>query len=194
LTAFAEAQRAKDEVEVRWRGTAYAESALPEHLAPAAKVAVRAWADLALQNAWKLELDAQGRVLLITDRRSSSADKYLRRIEQVAAEIDDVLPPIVRTQVAKKSLDGAKKDDPDYIPEDPEEPPVNPLDVDLDDSGPATWSWGTAERMFDQETAVLFVLRDENGIEPVLMRLVELHPYLQAWVPDAQELAGWSLE
>lgn len=186
------AGKAGAEAQVRWRGKSYAESKLPEEAGPGAHAALRAWAELGQAEGWRFDLDEGGRVLLVTVGRSSKAPAYLRLLERVVAELDLALPAAPRPEPVADAP--APQPDPDVIPEDPEEEPVEPIDGP--EQGPTSWtfSWGTAERHFDQDTVVLFVLRDESGVDPILARLAELQPYLEGWIPVARQLAGWALE
>jgi hypothetical protein len=180
------------EVEVHWRGKAHPAPRLPEEVAPAARAAVAAWADLAQREGWRLDLEAEGRVLLITPRRGSKVPRYLRLVEQVVVEVDSVFPAPERSVVGRPLTPAGRAAAADEIPEDPEEPPVDPIEGAYEP--PSAWTWGSAERAFDRDTAVLFVLRDEAGVEPILARLAQLHGYLEPWIPSARKLAGWSLE
>ncbi len=192
LPCLAAPQARGAEVEVRWRGKAYAESKLPEEAGPGARAALRAWADLGRAEGWRFDLDEGGRVLLVTRRQGSKAPAYLKLLERVAGELENALPSPPAPAVEPPPATPAPP--PDVLPEDPEEDPVEPIGGPL--AGEERWSftWGTAERVFDQDTVVLFVLRDESGIEPILTRLLELQPYLAGWLPSARQLAGWSLE
>lgn len=192
LPCLAVPQARAAEVEVRWRGKAYAESKLPEEAGPGARAALRAWADVGRGEGWRFDLDEGGRILLVTQARGSKAPAYLKLLQRVVGEFEGALPAPPRPTA--DPAPSAPAPPPDVIPEDPEQDPIEPIGGPL--AGEERWSftWGAAERVFDQDTLVLFVLRDESGVEPILNRLVELQPYLAGWLPSARQLAGWNLE
>ena len=196
--AGAPAAAAADGVEVRWEGKAYAPDELPEALGPAPRAAVAAWADVAAKEGWRMDLDEEGRLLLVS-ANASHASKHLRLVEKTAKLFEQVLPmpPEAREPAEPAAPDAPElPEDPDVIPEDPEgPPPVEPVPgPEGEEPWSTSWTWGTGERVLDQETVVLFVLQDESQVRPVLEELRGTHEYLASWIPKARDLAGWVLE
>lgn len=181
------------ETGVRWNGRPYTAEALPEELGPGPRVAVRAWAEWADAEGFRLDLSKDGRVLVITPRRGSQASRWLRTVEKVGARVDALLP---RPPAREESAPEPPPEEPGEaggVPEDPEEGPAGGTPPE-DRRWHVEWTWGLAERSPDTETAVLFVVRDDADYLSILEKLAADHPYLAEWAKGARKLAGFVLE
>ena len=77
---------------VRLGGRPYAVDELPEDLGEAPRVAVRAWTAWADEHEYELDLEADGRVLLVTPTGSRKRDKIRRKAAKVVKRFDELLP------------------------------------------------------------------------------------------------------
>jgi hypothetical protein len=193
---------------VRWKGGTHAldDDALPA----AARAAAEAWAGFAREHGYAMDLDGDGRLLLVSDGGASATERRIELVQRTIALFDRELPPPPpRTAAAEPAAGGpggpggpggksggkrAERADPDdVIPEDPEGPPPGwkPPEV-LEPVETTAWGAGTVPP--DTQTIVLLVLRDEADYHAALDVLAGLREYLADWAARARADLGFVLE
>jgi hypothetical protein len=184
-----------------WKGRTYPVDALPDELPAAAARAIDMWSGWVDEHGYRMALDPEGRVLLVSDR---STGKTMQLVAETVRFFDERLPAPPRDEVDGRPLgvggtgsagSGAIPEDPDEpIPEDPDEegePPGDDLQRAL-----YGWTeqWGSGSLPLDQETITLLSLNGEDDYGSVLDHLAGLAPYLAAWVEPARGNLGFVLE
>lgn len=141
---------------------------LPESLPQGARTAISTWAPWAAEFEYRMDLSADGRVLLLsidTKKGAKGAKKNMVLIEDILDATDGIMPlPDSREAVAASD--------------------------DEDDDG--TYEWGARPR--ETQTAVLLEMDNEDHHGAAVAHLVELNPYLAAWGRAAAGMSGFVLE
>jgi hypothetical protein len=202
--------------DIRWRGETYQFDTLPDDLPLAALAAIEAWYDWAEIYDYALELDPDGRVLLLSRAGNRRVDAQMKLVAKTVAFFDSRLPRPNPAEMAAitgggdekaddkpdKPTDAQGETDPDApLPEDPdgEIPPWelegfgDTSDIDTG-SEPYSYTWGSDEVGPDRETIVFLVLRTESDYRSVLELLGKEHPYLASWLPTAADQQGFALQ
>ncbi|MBK7874494.1 MAG: hypothetical protein IPJ77_01850 [Planctomycetes bacterium] len=179
---------------VTWKEKRLQLAKLPADLPVAARAAIEGWSAWAGEHEYRLDLDAEGRILLVSPERGSGPAARLRAIAKTESWFDLLFPA-----PAKEPAPAAPKApaSPSGIPEDPEAPPPDaPSTGSAPKPATTTWSsaWGSGSGASDTTTAVLFVLRDEGDQSALLDQLVQRHAYLAAWSATAKRQQGFVLE
>jgi hypothetical protein len=195
--------------DVHWGARRLDPGALPAELPERARAALEAWHPWASGHAYRLDLDASGRLLVVSRSSNDRAPALLELACTVLTRFDRELPaPAVRLQ-APDPLVAAKPKEPEKpkpaagekpLPEDPEDPegshpwklaPPKPAPVT---SAPLVVSkWGSHGAPLDTETMTLFIVTDQDDFESLLKDLAARFAYLETWAREAEALQGFVL-
>jgi hypothetical protein len=198
-----------DGAPVHWKERRIDPAALPEELPAAARAAVEAWHPWASAHAYRLDLDASGRLLLVARGSNDRAPALVELALQVLTRFDQELPaPALRKQAADPLLAARPAEPPKPkpaggekpLPEDPEDPegshpwklpPPKPAPVT---SAPVVVTkWGSQGQPLDTQTMTLFIATDQDDFESLLKELAARFAYLEVWAREAQALQGFVL-
>jgi hypothetical protein len=192
-----------DDAPILWGEKRVKLAELPANMPASARAAVEAWHPWASASAYRMDLDAAGRVLLVSRASNGRAPDQLALAAAVVARFDEELPaPAVRREVAApivvaKAPEPPPKDGP-IVPEDPEDPDgghpwtlAPPKPVERTVAAPVVTTWGAEGRPLDTDTLVLFVATDQDDFESLLRQLAEKFPYLERWAKEAEGLQGF---
>jgi hypothetical protein len=186
-----------EEATVRWGKKDYTVDALPAELGPGPAAAVGVWADWVLAHDYRMDLDPEGRVLLISSKKNGKLKRQLQLVASTSKRFDELFPAPPRLPQTAAGGDEAPRswqEGGDEIPEDPGGLPG----FGGEDSGPAvqshSYEWGAGTWPVDTETCILFVARDEDDYADILDRLGELQEYLRPWLATAKRFTGFVLE
>src|SRR5687768_13254872 len=91
---------AQSKVPIAWGEQEFALGSLPERLPGAAKKAIAEWEPWAAERGYRIDLDAQGRILLLTPAKGSQAASQLALIERAEKWFDRLLPAPDRRPIA----------------------------------------------------------------------------------------------
>ena len=201
------AAAASADLKVRWHKKSYSIDELPEEMPEAARLAVNTWSTWAIVGKYRMDLEDEGRVLLISPERSSSWKSQMKLVERTMKVFDGALPAPERAAVEPaRPTTGPDTGGEDPLPEDPDD---EPLPEDPDDEGSGRWkddgagtpytSWSTAwgtetAEPLDTETVVMFVVKSELDFTRLLSKLGTDHPYLTKWIEKARKYTGFTLE
>ena len=190
---------------VFWSGAEHRIDELPEDFPKAAREPVQSWSPWAVSAGYRLDLDAQGRVLFVTREGDSKRETQLALIDDVLAHFERVLPApdrLADAPVVQAESDGAgwrdagSSDDDGPLPEDPEDP-GHPwgagIPAEETSSERTETRWGAVGPPSDSETVLLFGLRGESGYRGFLEALGAREPSLREWTRDARQLTGFVL-
>jgi len=191
-------------VPVSWKDKEYSTDQLPVGLPPPAFDAISHWTGWAGKAKYRMDLDAQGRVLLLTPVKGGGAREKLRLVGQAETWFDALLPPGSRAAAAPAAAAQPKAPEkpatppPAPLPEDPEGPPPT-APPKTAGSGASTKTtapkaWGSGSGTPDSQTAVLIVAHDEKDFGELLDHLEQAVPYLKDWVEEARKQTGLTLE
>lgn len=201
LTCFAPRALA-GEVPLTWKGKKYTTDTIPLDLSAGQRKGVLLLADWAKKTGYRLDFDAQSRVLLVTPVDRSRLEATLKIVGQAETWFDTVLPAPDRTAVAQaepaKPEAAPKKNAPAPIPEDPESGPVKGTPQTAPASAPtptpASKSWGSGSIEPDTQTAVMVIVKDEKDYATLLDAVAANQAYLASWLEKAREQQGFVLE
>lgn len=193
----------EDAARITWREKRLDLAQLPADLPESARAALEAWHSWSTDNAYKLDLDRTGRVLVITRDSNDRIGQQLEFADQVLEHFERELPPpAVRLEVPAP---GVKKPEPvkpepagEPLPEDPEADdhpwklaPTKPSE--RTSAAPVVTTWGAEGAPLDSQTVVLFVVRDQDDFVSLLKHLATKYPYLASWVKEAKANQGFVL-
>ena len=186
-----------EEPTVRWGKKDYTAEDLPAELGPGPAAAMGAWGEWVLAHEYRMYLDPQGRVLLVSPKKNGKLKRQLQLVASTSERFDELFPPPPRapqSPVAGAPAPSSPRDDGDEIPEDPGGPPG--WGTGETGSTPQTHSfeWGAGTWPVDTETCVLFVAHDEEDYGDILDHLGELQEYLSPWLSTAKRYTGFVLE
>jgi hypothetical protein len=199
------------EVPVGWKGKEASTAKLQAGIPAPALDAIASWAGFCEQNGYRMDLDAQGRVLLVTRAKRGRTEETLRLVGRAATWFDGLLPPVPQAAVAPASAPGkpaepakpappeTPKPAPQPLPEDPEGPPPSTPPKPATGTGvpapaaPAK-AWGSGAVAPDSQTAVFFILHDAQDHGALLDHLERNVPYLKGWIAEARQQTGLTLE
>ena len=186
--------RAEDRVPITWKGKNLNAASLPKDLGEAPRVAIAAWEPWARAAGYRMDLDEQGRALVLTRASRSRSRDILPLLVWGGSWFDGVLPvPPPRTGETPKASPGSVPETSDAIPEDPEAPPQgSERQKEFHVRSESAWGSGSLEP--DSRTATLIALADEKDQESVLAYLGEHHPDLREWAARAAKEVGFVLE
>lgn len=187
---------------VRWKGKEFTSESLPADLPASARQAVIAWSSWAEKGGYRCDFDAQGRLMLVTNAKSSRQAEQVKLVAKAVTWVDRVLPaPDRKSVVAPPKNEPAPKKPPSAapIPEDPESAPpaVAPPTPARETKGKttgATKPWGTGSIEPDTETAVLVIVDGEEDYGGLVDHLAASHAYLRPWAESARKQTGFTLE
>jgi|GEM_PF-1165861 len=192
------------DVPVGWKNKEATTAKLHADLPKPAFDAISRWTAFCSAKQYRMDLDAQGRVLLLTPAKRGRTQETLSVIGRAESWFDGLLPPVPRASAAPAAApNGAgapppeKKPSGTPIPEDPEGPPPNaPKSGGTTGMKPATPPsiWGSGSGAPDSQTAVLIVLHDEKDYAGLLDHLESSVSYLKDWVTEARKQTGLTLE
>jgi hypothetical protein len=192
------------DVPVTWKGKKFTTDAILVDLPPAQKKAVVLFADWAKKAGYRMDFDAQSRVLLITPVERSRLVDTQKIVAQAETWFDTLLPMPEHTAAAAsepaKPEAPAKKPAPAPIPEDPESAPAGggaapkPAPAPAPTGTAATKNWGSGSIEPDTQTAVMIIVKDEKEYATLLDSLGLNQPYLAAWLETARKQQGFVLE
>jgi hypothetical protein len=189
--AFAQAAHAK--VPIGWKGRKLDAAALPKDFAAAPAEAIRTWEPWAKQAGYRMDLDASGRVLVLSPADGSRGVKVGQIVERAESWFDGLLPkPPARTGDPGPSHPENASSPSEVIPEDPEGPPPG-----AEKKGPAkkvVASWGSGSTEPDSQTGTLIALADEADQKSLLAFLAAAKPELAEWAGQAAGELGFVLE
>lgn len=191
------AARAAEEAAVEWKGRSYRCEELPEELGAAPRAAGAAWAEWAALRRYRMDLDADGRVLLLTPQRAGGLTRTKELVGKTSKLFDELLP-VPKERAVPKTPGPTKReepaDDPDALPEDPDGGPVGWAPDDEPAVEPWETKWGAGTWPLDEETVVMLVLRDERDFGEALDELAAENDYLAEWAKTARRYTGFVLE
>lgn len=187
------AATAQSKVPIAWKGKKLDVAALPKDLGEAPRAAIQHWEPWAKKAGYRMELDAAGRILVLSPASGSRGAQVLQIAGRAAAWFDELLPkPPPRTGDTSETLAGGVSGSPEVIPEDPEGPPPGAEKKDPTKKPVASWGSGSTEP--DSQTATLISLADEADQKSVLEFLAAGHPELAEWAVQAATEVGFVLE
>lgn len=185
------------EVPLTYKGKAYTADALPHEISPAQRAAVERYEPWAAKAHYRMDFDAQGRLLLVTPKdrpRLADAQKVVGKAE---TWFDTVLPPIDRAVKTKGDPDGGTpRPAGSPIPEDPESAPHIFVGDNQGMPGspvPQT-SWGSGSIEPDTQVAVLFVIGTAEDYSSLLDATAAISSYLKDWIEAARKHTGFTIE
>jgi hypothetical protein len=187
---------ALQDVRVHHKGKTYSGLELPEDLGKGPPAAVEAWAGWVLEFDYRMDLTADGRLLLISPARNGKLARQLRLIDQTIELFDQLVPAPPREVIVEElpADDPADEEDlgDDELPEDPEGGPVG-WKPSGEAPSPFTYSyeWGMGTWPIDTETCVLFVVHDERDYGALVDKLAELQDYLKPWAKVGKKYTGF---
>lgn len=202
LVGLAPTARAGD-VPVGWKDKEATTGELQAGLPKPAFDAIARWTGFCAAQKYRMDLDAQGRVLVLTPVKRGRTSETLRIVGQAETWFDSLLPPVPRANPAPAAAPSAgekpaeKRPSPTPIPEDPEGPPPSaPKSTGTGPAKPATpiSSWGSGAGTPDSQTAVLLILHDEKDYNALLDHLESSVAYLKDWIAGARKQTGLTLE
>jgi hypothetical protein len=205
LAALALASVPGAQERVRWQERFHPVDELPAEMPAAAREAVGAWAGWAGEHGYRLDLEDEGRLLLISPGDGKTWRATLRLAERTIAAFDAALPVPERmeTPPVPASAPGAGSaplpEDPGGgpLPEDPEGiPPGFGESPGASDPGETTWStvWGAGTGEPDTQTIAFLVVRGEEDYGALTDHLGAAYPYLAGWAKAARRYTGFALE
>ncbi len=178
---------------VTWKGKKYQVEELPADMPVPATEAVQQWSAWAVERDYRLTLDAEGRVLLVS---ATSVDDELELVARTVQFFDARLLAPPREKIATLPLlggGGLPEDPDDVIPEDPDEEGGGSGSLDRALYG-WTETWGAGTQELDRDTITLLVLDGESDYGEAIEHLATLAPYLDDWKDEARENLGFVLE
>jgi hypothetical protein len=184
------------EVSVHWGKKSYTLEELPPELGPGPAVAVGAWADWVESHDYRMDLDPEGRVLLISSRKNGKVKRQLQLIASTSERFDELFPAPPKSDPAPAAGDGAPRSwqDDGEIPEDPGGAPPWGGGEARPQTPSTSFEWGAGTWPVDTETCILFVAHDEADYADILDSLGELQEYLRPWVETGKRYTGFVLE
>lgn len=198
------------DVPVGWRDKEATTAKLHAGLPQPAFDAIARWSGFCSARKYRMDLDGQGRVLLVTPEKRGRTNETLSIVAKAEGWFDALLPAVARATPAPAAAPAGgdkpaekppeKKPSPNPIPEDPEGPPPGTPPKPTTGAGgaakPATpvTAWGSGAVALDSQTAVLFVLHDEKDYNALLDHLEGSVGYLKDWVAGARKQTGLTLE
>lgn len=205
--ALAAPLAAGDGAPVHWGERRLDPAVLPAELPPAARAALEAWLPWAGAHAYRLDLDASGRLLLASRASNDRAPALLALAGQVLARFDEELPAPAVRKAAPDPILAAKAPPPKPapaggdkpLPEDPEGEGDHPWTLAPPKPAPVTSApvvitkWGSHGAPLDTQTMTLFVATDQDDFESLLKDLAARFPYLETWSREATALQGFVL-
>jgi len=184
---------AQSKVPISWKGRKLDAAALPKDFDPAPAAAITMWEPWARQAGYRMDLDAGGRMLVLSRANGSRGVKVLQLGGSAAAWFDELLPkPPPRTGEASATPAGAVPSSPEVIPEDPEAPP--PGAENQPKAKKPVSSWGSGSLEPDSQTATLIALADEADQKSLLEFITKSKPELAEWAAQASKELGFVLE
>lgn len=193
------------EVPVGWKDKEASTAQLQAGLPKPAFDAIARWTGFCSAQKYRMDLDAQGRVLVLTPVKRGRTSETLRIVGQAETWFDGLLPPVARGNTVPAAAPGTdgkpaeKRPAPAPLPEDPEGPPPSaPKSTGTGTGGakaptPPT-AWGSGAGTPDSQTAVLLILHDEKDYNALLDHLEGSVAYLKDWVAGARKQTGLTLE
>ena len=198
---------AGEDPRVGWKGRSYVMDRLPADFPAQARAAVEAWSPWVTEHGYRMDLDASGRVLLVTAHSRSRVKGELDLVEETGKLFDRILPAPERLGDGEAfefpDLLGDASEDPEGgspIPEDPEEAPAGLQPRPEEDeperrtAAAPVASWGTGSLEPDTQAAVMLVLKSEGDYVSALEFLAGLQPYLKEWSQEARRHSGFAIE
>ena len=194
---------------ITWQGKRFSSSEVPDKLGVSARAAISAWEEWAKKAHYRMDFDAQGRLLLITPRENAAYEDQLKLVAKTETWFDTLLPALPSAPNKETATAPAptksKPEAPDAIPEDPESPPVGapptlpfkkvaskPAQTRAPE--PTTTSWGSGSVEPDTQTAVMLALQDEKDYASVTEFLGATHSALEGWAKTATKQLGFVIE
>ncbi len=178
---------AGEDVIVTWKGKSYASAELPATLGEPQKKALFAWIPWAREHDYRFDFDAQGRVVVMSSNKGSSAEKRMQIVGRTESWFDGLLPPPGATATTNAPASAGSGASSAGIPEDPEAAPAG---APKPASAPAV----ARPSSTDGPTAVMLVVRTEKEFASVLEALAERNPGLRDWAKTATKHTGFVVE
>ena len=186
------------EMPLTFKGKTYSTRNLPGDLTAAQKEAVTRFTPFAEKAEYRMDFDAQGRLLLVTPKGRSRLSDTLRVVGKAETWFDTVLPaPERKATTATPKSEPTPKPSGAPIPEDPESPPKRSLArVPATSLEETTWqsSWGTGSIEPDTQTAVLVIPNSPEDYTSLLDLLAGERQYLKEWLDVARKHTGFTVE
>lgn len=183
---------------VTWKEATCTSDALPAELPAAARSAIEAWSAWAVAHGYRMSLDREGRVLLVTSTENDRWRRQMRLVDDACLFFDRnlPLPPETKTEQPAPETTGGRA--PEAVPEDPEAGPA-PWETlgkpeSKKTSSPTVTVRGTETLEPDVQTVVFLVIRTEADYAAAIDLLVRDHPYLAEWSQKARGLTGFALQ
>lgn len=171
LTAAPAVAQRKGKAPLTWRGEQHELAVLPEELSDGARAAVETWGAWAVERGYRLDLNEDGRVLLVHDMKKRVLANRRKRIAETTRLVDELLPAPVRADEAAQ----------------PTRPPKAA-------TGGDAWTWEDDGPPLDTETAVLLQVKSQSDYASVVDKAAQGNEYLAGWVDGAKTLPGFLLE
>ncbi|MBL8859792.1 MAG: hypothetical protein JNL28_14895 [Planctomycetes bacterium] len=188
-------------VPVTFKGKSGTTEQLPAGLSPDQVAIVARYAPWASGAGYRMDFDAQGRILLVTHKNRSRLQDTLRTIGKAQTWFDGVLPaPERKVQPETPVDDKPAPPAPEPLPEDPESKALRqgtgtPAAPDSPGTK-TTWqtSWGTGSIEPDTQIAALFIVKTAEDYSTLLDVLASETHYLKHWIDDARKHTGFTIE
>jgi hypothetical protein len=183
------------DVPVSWKGKEHSTAALPPGLPEPTLAAIARWHGWARDAGYRMDVDGQGRVVLLTPAESTRARTHLRTLAKAEAWFDATLPLVVPDAAGPST--GAGRPAParpvvQPLPEDPEAPP--PAAPKPGTAAPSAVAWGSGASGPDSQAAVLIVLDDVEDHAKLIDHLADTARGLDDWLAEARKQTGLTLE
>lgn len=184
--------------QVSWRGKTFAIEKLPPDLDAGARAVILDWRPFAKERGYRFDLEPKARVLVLSPTDATAPERTLELVASTTELFEAALPPPERRRATSTPAPEAKatpKSAPQPLPEDPEEPPARAPQK------PATGTAAAAVKIeadpadvLDKRPAVLLCLRNDEDYGKALDFAAKLEPYLLAWLDQAKQQSGFTLE
>lgn len=185
------------DVPVTFKGKSFTADSLSADLSAEQRATVSRYSIWAGQNGYRMDFDAQGRLLLVTHKNRSGLSTAKAVIGKTETWFDTVLPAPERKAAEKPAVggEGATRPASAPLPEDPEtkllrDTPTTPA--------PATpvpqSSFGSGSIEPDTQVATLFIVKNAEDYASLLDVLAGETHYLKEWIEHARKFTGFTVE
>lgn len=183
------------DVTVTFKGKTFTADTLPAELSPEQRATVNRYTLWAAGAGYRMDFDAQGRVLLVTHKNRSGLSSAKSVVGKAETWFDTVLPAPERKPAEEpKTGDGATRPASAPLPEDPEAKIVRDTPPAAPAAPAAQTAWGSGSIVPDTHVAVLFIVKNAEDYASLLDVMATETRYLKDWVEHARKFTGFTLE
>jgi hypothetical protein len=196
VLAAAQAAPAKPSgaVAVGWKEKLYSTDKLPPGMPAQTLAAIQRWHGFARDAGYRMDLDGQARVVLLTRADSSRAAAHLRVLAKAEAWFDAHLPSVFKPSAGPATGAKPRAPAPEPLPEDPEAPPPGATKEPPAAPSTSAKAWGSGSGEPDARAAVLIVLGSLEDHALLLEDLERSSKHLAKWIEEARKQTGLTLE